>query len=370
MYQGNQNAGYSSTLEYPYRAGCTLVGGTASGTDPNKVCVGAVTCPEPATNPTVPYVYFSNDQLCERNVSETFKLTLTPDKATIEPGKSYTFTATVTNQDGNPPTISVPVNVKVEVDPTSGGHDHGETYANRNKGSISPTNGTTSFPITFTATEVSGTHTITATCDLCTNGPQTAKVDVKVEGLEPIPSSQFYSLTEPIAGGGTKPVGATDEHAKNHYLTPAAAAVLWRMASAYYFEARFAILDKALNRRISPPLLYLNDASLGWGGKFDIAGTWGGEHSEHRRGTVIDIRANPYGYMTMPIANFAKFEDLAVNTLTNDVSADARIHCTKDKKSTPKAQRHNRSAPECISQLDGSQDNNRHFHVRLMGASE
>ena len=43
------------------------------------------------------------------------------------------------------------------------------------------------------------------------------------------------------------------------------------------------------------PKLTLNDASLVWGGKFDIKGTWEQNpkaHAEHRLGENIDIRAN------------------------------------------------------------------------------
>ena len=43
------------------------------------------------------------------------------------------------------------------------------------------------------------------------------------------------------------------------------------------------------------PRLTLNDASLQWGGKFDIPGTWETNpnvHAEHRIGDNIDVRAN------------------------------------------------------------------------------
>jgi hypothetical protein len=36
----------------------------------------------------------------------------------------------------------------------------------------------------------------------------------------------------------------------------------------------------------------LNDASLKWGGLFDKDGDWVPDHVEHRRGTVVDVRAN------------------------------------------------------------------------------
>ena len=50
-------------------------------------------------------------------------------------------------------------------------------------------------------------------------------------------------------------------------------------------------------KRIWPdaPKLTLNDASLAWGGKFDIPATWERNpraHAEHRLGDNIDVRAN------------------------------------------------------------------------------
>lgn len=113
---------------WKYIDGATFVSGTA---------IPVLACPQA----TPAYTYNANSKMCERTPPETYTLTLTPDKATIEPGQSYTFTAKVTNQDGSPPSQAVPVSVKVEVDPTSGGHDHGETYAKRPTGSVSPASG-------------------------------------------------------------------------------------------------------------------------------------------------------------------------------------------------------------------------------------
>lgn len=178
-------------------------------------------------------------------------------------------------------------------------------------------------------------------------------------GLEPIPGSPYYSLTEPIGGGGTKIVGATDMHKKNHFLMTGATTVLERLAKDYHTAFPLA------------PVLHINDASLEWGGKFDIEGSWVGEHAEHTRGTVVDVRANPVGYGTMPLGNFDRFIGLAADIRTKGVSTDAKIHCTQDKKWMPASQKHNRTAANnCVSKLDGSQDNNRHFHIRLMGVSE
>ncbi|MCR4303333.1 MAG: Ig-like domain-containing protein, partial [Gallionella sp.] len=253
-------------------------------------------------------------------VLEQYTLSLTPESATIEPGNTYTFTATVTNQDGSPPTEDVPVTVKLEVDLISGGHEHGGS--DRPKGGVSPASGNNSFTITFGATEVSGTHTITATCDMCSNSPQKATVDVKVEGLATIPASQFYTF-----------VGATENHSDNHYLTPEAASVLWSMAASYQFESGFK-----LNGVAPPPLLHVNDASLVWGGVFDLDADWETPHDEHKRGTVIDIRANS-NTGAIAAGNYKEFIRLA-----KFYKADAEIH-----------------SPE---------GTNQHFHVRLLGRSE
>ena len=262
---------------------------------------------------TDPYVPDATQTGC---VKQQYKLSLTPETATIEPGNTYIFTATVTNQDDSPPTEDVPVTVKVEVDPTSGGHDHGGST--RPKGSVSPASGSTALSITFGATEISGTHTITATCELCSNSPLKATINVKVEGLAAIMGSPFYAF-----------IGSNDKHLDNHYLTPQAEAVLRSMAASYQFEQRFILNGD------SPHPLTLNDASLVWGGKFDIFGHWTGDHAEHRRGTVIDIRANSLAG-TIPSKSFKNFIKLA-----KDVGANARIH----------------SPGETIQ----------HFHVRLLG---
>ena len=271
--------------------------------------------------------------MCERP-QEIYTLTLTPASATIEPSKTYSFTATVTKQDGGAPSKSVPVSVKVEVDSTSGGHDHGETYAKRDKGTVSPATGTNSFPINFGSTEVSGTHTITATCDLCSNNTETATVNVKVEGLEPLLGSVYYALTE---DGGAKVIGDNGNHSGNHYLTSAASMNIWKVARDFY--------EYQIHKGVAKPtLLHLNDASLKWGGKFDVSGKWTGFHFSHDRGNAIDVRANTAtGYI--PEAYFSDFENMA-----DGIGADAQLHCsvTRDP-----------SIDNCVG------DENRHYHVIL-----
>jgi len=259
---------------------------------------------------------------------ETYTLALTPETATIEPGKSFQFKATVTKQDGGAPSKPVPVSVKVEVDPISGGHDHGETFATRPKGSVAPASGNTVLPFTFAATEVSGTHTITATCDLCVNKTEKATVNVMVPGLTTLTPSTNYVLVGGEAG---------KKHADNHWLTATAIKNLKVLVKKY----NIAYPDG--------PLLRLNDASLIWGGKFDIAGNWAGEHKEHRRGDVIDIRANQ-DITAIPEPNFKEIQIFA----SQSGGAFADLHCNPP---------YSRTCPVCI--LDTG--SNRHFHVYLLG---
>jgi len=144
-------------------------------------------------------------------------------------------------------------------------------------------------------------------------------VDVKVPGLLPIPDSTFYTLTEPDGKGGIKVIGDNGNHSGNHYLTPEAASVLWRIAATYYFKYW---MDKRV-----VPLLHLNDASLVWGGRFDANGNWADPHAGHRKGAVIDIRANalPTAIPTMLLKDFKKLAD---KTLMADgvTSAQAQLH--------------------------------------------
>lgn len=85
------------------------------------------------------------------------------------------------------------------------------------------------------------------------------------------------------------------------------------------------------------PVLHLNDASLERGGLFDIYQTWAPSHHEHRRGTVIDIRANDEPN-AIPFKNFTVFSGLA-----SRLGSNCRIH---------------------------SSGTNRHFHCRPRGVAE
>ena len=107
------------------------------------------------------------------------------------------------------------------------------------------------------------------------------------------------------------------------------------------------------NKLVPPQPLGFNDASLIWGGKFDLSGKWSGSHYEHGRGTVIDIRANEaVGAVQEPL--FTSFEKLAAMQ-----NIKAALECTSNK-----IDGQGRVPPSCVGK-DGSPDQNRHYHLRI-----
>ena len=266
-------------------------------------------CPTPKVIPQTGYYFNSQTGMCERIVPSYFTIALYSGNE-VEPSSGATkntlsFVATVLDRDKQPPKTPVDVIISLTVEPTSGGHDHGDHT--RTRGKIAGTecqsddtcqtlttdsNGIVNFD--FTSPEASGKHTVTVTCDKCSNG-DSKEVEVKVAGLKPIPPSGLYALYE--TDGSV--IGAVkNRHESNHYLTPTAANKLLVIAINYHHQYP------------NDPVLHINDASLMWGGKFDIYGTWKGKHAEHRRGSVVDIRANTRTG-AIPSTNFISFEKFA-----------------------------------------------------------
>jgi hypothetical protein len=166
---------------------------------------------------------------------------------------------------------------------------------------------------------------------------------VQVDGLEPMPSSNFYVFVGAVAG----------LHTDNHYLAPKAMAVADKLAILYH--AKFPVA----------PLLHYNDPSLHFGGVLDICTgqetipgcssqcqlqpngisytcSWSAPHKEHRRGSVVDVRANNDVQTAIPAANFQDFKKIA-----RSLGAD------------PGNAPHSPNSPT-----------NRHWHVRLLGVKE
>lgn len=183
--------------------------------------------------------------------------------------------------DGASPKAGVAVTFSVDVTVSTGGHDHHDS--SRPKGSLSAAQGTTDangeVKLTFTAPEIAGVHTVKATCATCTNSPASKEIQVKVPDLLPIFNLPFRDAQWAYPGIGQVP----GRHSDNHYLTVAAVTRL------------LGITQKFNSIWPDAPRLTLNDASLAWGGKFDIPATWERNpraHAEHRLGDNIDVRAN------------------------------------------------------------------------------
>jgi hypothetical protein len=343
---------------------------------------------------TPPYTFNPNTNFCERPICpsgtqldasgkvcvEQFTLTLNAPPGNLEPtgtaagdaNSSKALSVLVKSAKTGLPKSGAVVRITLDVADGTGGHDHPKGV-DRPRGTLTGCAATPNLPnnydcitgtdgkaaFTFTATQVSGTHTLSASCisPVCTNSQAVAQ-DVRVAGLATIPASPFYAF-----------VGSTPLHSDNHYLTPQAEAILNGIAVAYAFESRFKVGG------VSPLPLTLNDASLIWGGLFDaVNANWKAPHVEHRRGTAIDIRANQ-AEGAIDAVNFKNFEKMIASYNHdfgyNGYNIDPLLECTKDKRTTPIGQRHNRKPiTDCISQLDGSQDPNRHYHIRLMGVKE
>ncbi|MBI3481281.1 MAG: hypothetical protein HY016_13160 [Nitrosomonadales bacterium] len=310
---------FSSVVTGPFYTLCPA--GYVSGGHDCHLIYPISTCPPhstgaPATNPTSctcddPYVPDPTHSNC---ILDQYTLSLRIVPGQVEPGKQATVIATVINTVTQKPAAGVAVSIKVDVDAGTGGHAHHD--AARPKGSLSGggstgPDGTVSF--TFMAPEVSGTHTFTAQCDspTCTNNPVTAKIKVKVDGLELITASPYYALQD-SAG---KVIGAVkNKHSDNHYLTNAAIKKLKDFAERY-------------NGTVLPGAkLYLNDASLVWGGLFDVGSTpWKSPHTAHDRGRSIDIRAENSGGQYEGAVPFAYFDDTI--KAAADAHARAALHC-------------------------------------------
>ncbi|MCX7641831.1 MAG: hypothetical protein N2Z20_04270 [Elusimicrobiales bacterium] len=91
-------------------------------------------------------------------------------------------------------------------------------------------------------------------------------IDIKVKGLVELSTGTGYSL-----------VGKTDIHPSNHWVIPD-------------FKKELEEIGKLWNQTCpKSDVLYYNDASLIWGGIFDINGKWTTPHDGHDVGVHIDI---------------------------------------------------------------------------------
>ena len=203
-----------------------------------------------------------------------------PLKAEGKDGKSsYELIAKV--MEGSTPKAGVAVTFKVDVIEKTGGHGHHD--ANRPKGSVPAsgvTDGNGEIKLTFLATEVAGSHNITTTCDSCSNKTAVKKVDVLVPDLIPI------SPNPPQNADGSYKYAFTAVD-PGHVGTSGG-----RQRGEYYLTTEALINLESLVREFATQgwgTIAFNDASLNWGGVYDINNNWRPPHSTHRKGEDIDI---------------------------------------------------------------------------------
>lgn len=270
--------------------------------------------------------------------SGTILTSIGPDKST------GSLVAKVYDQN-NQLVLNVGVQLTLEAKQNSGGHHHGDNSVAARTGTmqgqqvLTGNTGPNGLQFSYKAPSVSGDYKIVASCadgKNCTQeGPDTVWVGVK--GLEPI-----IPASDSASGPLYVLIGQDSYHPDNHYLTPLAMGRLQQLASHY--RERFP----------NDPPLYLNDASLERGGLFDsyydyvdkygvrhernAEGWWSTPHKEHRRGTVIDVRANQAAG-AIPSRNHRVFMQF-----TRDIGAAAGLHSPGT--------------------------DNQHFHIRLMGVAE
>ena len=231
------------------------------------------------------YVQYYHEEIgvgfCEKAPPKpTITLTPAPNQKDPRPKgtegkdpKSSTYELIAKVMEGSTPKAGVAVTFGVEPIANSGGHDHHD--ASRPKGLVNgaltasgKTEANGEIKVTFQASEFSGTHVVAAVCDSCTNKSVTKNVDVKVPSLielgDDLNMSARYTL-----------VGDTPKHQSNHFFSPEAKDALFGL---------FPIFEK-----FGWGVVGVNDSSLKWGGRFDIAGHWNNGHAEHRDGKEVDI---------------------------------------------------------------------------------
>ncbi len=183
--------------------------------------------------------------------------------------------------EGAIPKAGVAVAFTIEVVPKSGGHEHHDPV--RPKGTLSKFSGTTDangeVKLSFTATELAGIHTVKASCANCTNSPVSKEITVKVPDLIAIspesPRNADGTLVYALTSVELTNAGNVPYHLNQYYLTKQALINLTQLISGFASAGWGTVA--------------LNDASLLWGGVYDIKGNWGAPHKGHRDGREIDI---------------------------------------------------------------------------------
>ena len=231
------------------------------------------------------YIIIKKDSPVAQCITEGLNLTLTPAPNQKDPrpkgtegkdGKSTLELIARVTENGNPK-AGVAVTFAVAVEANSGGHDHHD--ASRPEGELLQDEDVTDvngeIKLRFEAPEFAGTHVVAAFCSKCANTSVTKNINVKVPNL--IELEGDYSRTAKY-----ELIGSTPKHQGNHFFAPEALIALRKLLPI------FAKYDWGV--------VGINDSSLKWGGRFDIAGRWNGSHHEHLEGKEVDLSFyKPFG---------------------------------------------------------------------------
>ena len=225
--------------------------------------------------------YDSGFGVCHASVEQTLSISSVTEVRPAGTGGATTLQVTAKVMSGGQPKAGVVVTFTVDVTTKSGGHEHHDPV--RPKGTLSKFSGTTDangeVKLSFTATELAGIHTIKAICSSCSNTEATREIQVKVPDLIAISPETprnadgtfLYALTsvDPIHAGNGR------YHRNQYFLTQQSLINLTQLISEFASAGWGTVA--------------LNDASLYWGGVYDIEGNWGPPHRGHRDGREIDI---------------------------------------------------------------------------------
>lgn len=131
------------------------------------------------------------------------------------------------------------------------------------------TNAAGEVKLPYLPSEFSGVYTLEVSCLGCSN-KAALDITVRVPDLVALgPDTQLparYAL-----------IGETTTHPGNHYFSKAAN------------QALLGLIRTFQGPELNWGELGINDASLVWGGRFDIGANWAGSHHEHLEGAEVDI---------------------------------------------------------------------------------
>jgi hypothetical protein len=133
--------------------------------------------------------------------------------------------------------------------------------------------------LTFKPPELAGIHTLKASCISCANQVATKDIQVKVPDLLPIspnpPQNADGSFVYALTSVDKTHQGNGRYHHNQYYLTDLSGRNLLSLVGSF--------------AEMGWGTVALNDASLLWGGRYDITSNWSAPHAGHREGREIDI---------------------------------------------------------------------------------